>query len=75
MTHASSQGYSRQVVAVSLVTQHVRNDIYLSRVIVNFQLSVLDQLEPSSLPLVQVQLSEDVHQAFVVRIDMNHILK
>jgi hypothetical protein len=44
-------------------------------VIVNFQLIVFDQLEPSSLPHVQVRLSEDVLQAFVVCIDMNHIPK
>jgi hypothetical protein len=44
-------------------------------VIVNFWLVVLDQLDPSSLPHVQARLSEDVLQAFVVCIDMNHILK
>ena len=44
-------------------------------VVVNFQLVVHDQLEPSSLPHVQIQLGKDVIQAFVVRIDMNHIPK
>jgi hypothetical protein len=43
--------------------------------IVDFQLIVLDQPEPSSLPHVQIQLGKDVLQAFVVRIDMNHIPK
>jgi hypothetical protein len=42
---------------------------------VNFQLIVFDQLEPSSLPHVQIWLGEDVIQALVVRIDMNHIPK
>jgi hypothetical protein len=42
-------------------------------VIVNFQLVVLDQLEPPSLPHVQIRLGKDVLQAFVVRVDMNHI--
>jgi hypothetical protein len=37
---------------VSLATQRICNDIYLSRVIVNFQVVVLEQLEPSSLPHV-----------------------
>ncbi len=64
-----------QVVVVSLATQHVCNDIFLSWVIVNFQIVVLDQLEPSLLPLVQVRLSENVLQALVVRIDMSHIPK
>jgi hypothetical protein len=58
---------------VSLTTQHVRNDVCLTRVIVNFQLLVLDQLEPPSLPHVQIWLGKDVLQAFVVRVDMNHI--
>jgi hypothetical protein len=69
----SSQAYSWQVVALSLVTQRIRNDICISRVIVNFQLVVFDQLEPPSLSHVQIWLSEDVLKAFVVRIDMNHI--
>jgi hypothetical protein len=68
-----SQAYSQQVVAVSLPTQRVRNDDCLSWVIVNFQLIVLDQLEPSLLPHVQIRLGKDRLQAFVVRIDMNHI--
>jgi hypothetical protein len=55
------------------VIQCVRNDMCLSWVIVNFQLIVFDQLEPPSLSHVQIQLSEDVLQAFVVHIDMNHI--
>jgi hypothetical protein len=61
------------VVVVSLATQRICNDICLSRVVVNFQLVVLDQLMPSSLPHVQVRLSENVLQAVVIRIDMNHI--
>jgi hypothetical protein len=58
---------------VSLVTQRIRNNVCLTWVIVNFQLIVFDELEPPSLPHVQVWLSEDVLQAFVVHIDMNHI--
>jgi hypothetical protein len=57
------------------MTQRICNDVYLSQVIVNFQLIVLDQLEPSSLPHVQIWLGKYVLQAFVVRIDMIHIPK
>jgi hypothetical protein len=60
---------------MSLMTQRVHNDVCLSQVIVNLQLIVFDQLEPSSLPHVQIWLSKDVLQAFVVHIDMNHIPK
>jgi hypothetical protein len=58
---------------VSLMTQRICNDVCLSRVVVNFQLIVFDQLEPSSLPPIQIWLGKDVLQAFVVRIDMNRI--
>jgi hypothetical protein len=67
--------YNWQVVVVSLMTQRACNDVCLSWVIVNFQLVVLDQLKPSSLPRVQICLGKDVLQAFVVHIDMNHIPK
>jgi hypothetical protein len=55
------------------MTQRVCDDICLSQVIVDFQLVVLDQLELSSLPHVQIRLGKDVLQAFVVHMDMNHI--
>jgi hypothetical protein len=51
------------------------NYIYLSQMVVYFHLIILDQLEPSSLSHVQVRLCEYVRQAFVVRIDVNHIPK
>jgi hypothetical protein len=41
--------------------------------IVNFQLIVLDELKPPSLPHVQIRLGKDVLQAVVVHVDMNHI--
>jgi hypothetical protein len=56
-----------------LATQRIRNNVCLTRGIVNFQSIVLDQLEPPSLPHIQIQLGKDVLQAFVVRINMNHI--
>jgi hypothetical protein len=60
---------------MSLANQCVRNDVCLSRVIVNFQVVVFDQLEPPSLPHVQIRLGNDVLLAFVVRIDINDIPK
>jgi hypothetical protein len=60
---------------LSLTAQRVCNDVCFSRVIVNLQLVVFDQLEPSSLPHVQIWLGKDVLQTFVVCIDMNHIPK
>jgi hypothetical protein len=71
----SSQAYNWKIVAVSLMTQRVYNNVCLSRVIVNFQLIVFDQLEPPLLPHVEIRLGKDALQALVVRIDMNNIPK
>jgi hypothetical protein len=66
---------SRQVVAVSLPAQGIRNHIRLPHMIVNLHIIVLDQLQPCSLAHVLISLSENVLQAFVVDVDMNHIPK
>jgi hypothetical protein len=57
---------SRQVVIVSFVTQCMCNHICLTGVIVNLKIIVFDQLQPSSLPYVQIRLSEKVLQALVI---------
>jgi hypothetical protein len=66
---------SRQVAKVSFVTQGIHNHIRLTGVIANLKLIVLDQLQPSSLPQVQIRLSEKVLQALVISEDMSHIPK
>jgi hypothetical protein len=66
---------NRQVVAVSLAAQGIRNHIRLTRMIVNLKIIVLDQLQPSSLLHVQISLSEKVLQALVVSEDMSNIPK
>jgi hypothetical protein len=71
----SNQAYNWQVVAMSLATQCICNDVCLPWVIVNFQRIVFDLLEPPLLPHVQIGLGKDVLQAFVVRIDLNYIPK
>jgi hypothetical protein len=63
------------VVAVSFVTQGICNHIRLTGLIVNLKIIILDQLQPSSLPHVQISLSEKVLQALVVSEDMSHIPK
>jgi hypothetical protein len=64
---------NREVVAVSLAAQGIHNHICLTRMIVNLKIIVLNQLQPSSLPHVQIGLSEKVLQALVVGEDMSHI--
>jgi hypothetical protein len=51
---------SRQVVAMSIATQGIHNHIRLIGMIVNLKIIVLGQLQPSSLPHVQISLSEEV---------------
>jgi hypothetical protein len=43
-----------------LPTQGIHNQIRLARMIVNFQVIVLDKLQPTALPKVEILLSEDV---------------
>jgi hypothetical protein len=66
---------SGQVVTVSSVTQGICNHVCLTEVIVNLKIIVLDQLQPSSLPHVQIRLSEKVLQALMISEDMSHIPK
>jgi hypothetical protein len=58
---------------MSFVAQGIRNHIHLTGVIMNLKIIVLNQLQPPSLMLVQIILSENVLQTLVVGEDMNHI--
>jgi hypothetical protein len=66
---------SGQVVTLSFVTQDICNHVYLTGVIMNLKIIVLDQLQSYSLPHVQIRLSEKVLQALVINDDMSHIPK
>jgi hypothetical protein len=43
-----------------LSTQGICNQIHLARMIVNFQVIVFDELQPTVLPEVEIFLSKDV---------------
>jgi hypothetical protein len=49
---------SRSVVVVNFLAQGIRNHIRFTGVIMNLKIIVLDQLQPSPLPHVQIVLSE-----------------
>jgi hypothetical protein len=66
---------SGQVVTVSFATQGIYNHVCLTGMIVNLKIIVLDQLQPSSLPHVQIRLSENVLHTLVISEDMSHIPK
>jgi hypothetical protein len=51
---------------VGLAAKGICDYISLSRVIVHFQVIILDQFQPSSLSHVQIGLGEDVLQTLVV---------
>jgi hypothetical protein len=43
-----------------LVAQGIHNDIRLSRLVMNLQIIIHDQLQPPSLAHVQIKLGEDI---------------
>jgi hypothetical protein len=43
-----------------LPTQGIRNQIHLARMIVNLQVIVFDELQPTASPEVEIFLSEDI---------------
>jgi hypothetical protein len=65
----------RQIIAMRLVAQSIRDNNRLSWVIMNFQIIVFDQFQPSSLVHVQIRLGEDILQTLMVDKDVDHIPK
>jgi hypothetical protein len=55
-----SEADNRQVVEVSFAAQGIHSHICLTGVIMNLEILILDQLQPSSLTYVQISLSENV---------------
>jgi hypothetical protein len=60
-----------EMVASVFAAQGIGNYICLVRMIMNFQLIILDQFYLSLLPHVQVKLSEKILQTFVISVDMH----
>jgi hypothetical protein len=60
---------------VSFAAQGIQYNIRLSGVIMNLDIIVLNQHQPSSLMDVQISVSENVLQALVVSEDVDHIPK
>jgi hypothetical protein len=53
-----------------LSTQGICNQIRLAQVIVNIQIIILYELQPSALPKVEIILSEYVLQALVIGVHL-----
>jgi hypothetical protein len=43
-----------------LLTKGIRNQIRLARIKVNLQVIILDELQPTTFPKVEIFLSEDI---------------
>jgi hypothetical protein len=57
-------------VAIALKAQGIGNYVGFPRMIVNFQVVVLDQLQPSTLSHIQILLGEEVLEALMIGIDV-----
>ena len=56
-----------------LPAQGICYNIGFSRMVVHFQIIVLDQLWPSMLPHVQLRLSEDVFETLVISVYVTYV--
>ena len=68
-------GLDHKTIAPSLSAQGSSNNVHLAWMIMNLQFIVLDQFKPSSLPHVEVDLSEDILETLVIGIDIAKISK
>jgi hypothetical protein len=65
----------RDMIASVFAAQGIGNHICLARMIMDFQLIIFDQFQPSSLPHVQVRLDEKILQTLMISVDMHQITK
>jgi hypothetical protein len=63
-----SHSTSERGVAVLLSAQGIGYDIGLAGMVIDSNVIILNQLQPSSLPQIQICLSKDVLEAFVVTV-------
>jgi hypothetical protein len=61
-------------VAVLLSAQGIGYDIGLAGMVVDSDVIILNQLQPSSLPQVQIRLGEDILETFVVTVYFTTII-
>src|ERR1043165_356577 len=67
LTQLEWHGLSIRNMDMALAAQRIRNDICFARMILHIQVIVLNQLQPSALPEVQLPLGENVLQTLMVR--------
>src|SRR5664279_1954484 len=57
---------NHQIIAIRFPTQRVSNDICFAGLIIDAQIIILDQLQPSSLSEIQLWLSEQVLKTLMI---------
>jgi hypothetical protein len=53
-----------------LAAKRIRNHVSFAGMIMDFQFIILDQFQPSSLPHIQIRLSEKILETLVVGVDI-----
>jgi hypothetical protein len=67
--------FANQRIAMRFPTQGINNNVCLARMIVHLKIIVIDHLSPSSLAYVQLKLSKDVLETFMICVNITHIAK
>jgi hypothetical protein len=67
--------FTNQRIAMRFLAQDISNNICLARMIMYLQIVVLDQLQPLALMHVQLRLSKNVLETFMISIDVAHVTK
>src|SRR3954453_8805173 len=67
--------FHHEVVDISFTAKRICHDICFARSVVDGHIKVIDCFNPSPLPKVEIRLSEDILQTFVVREDLTTVTK
>src|SRR3954462_12241198 len=67
--------FHHEVVDISFAAEGIGHDISFARSVVDGQIKIIDCFNPSPLPKVEIRLSEDILQTFVVRKDLTTVAK
>src|SRR3954462_2048790 len=67
--------FHHEVVDISFAAESIGHDISFARCVVDGQIKIIDCFDPSPLPKVEIRLSEDILQNFVVRKDLTTVTK
>src|SRR3954471_16960622 len=67
--------FYHEVVNISFAAEGIGHDIGFAWCVIDGQIKIIDCFNPSPLPKVEIRLSEDILQTFVVRKDLTTVAK